>query len=66
MSKKSPKDRLKVVIDLASVLLYQLKELIYSSSPESEKVKADKVCRQLASSSEKTNVFSMIPCGTKV
>ncbi|EEK10781.1 hypothetical protein HMPREF1517_1706 [Streptococcus sp. ACS2] len=30
VSKKSPKDRLKVVIDLAHVLLYQLKELIYS------------------------------------
>ena len=30
MFKKSPKDRLKVVIDLAHVLLYQLKEFIYS------------------------------------
>lgn len=30
MSKKSPKDRLKIVIDLASIFLYQFKELIYS------------------------------------
>ena len=30
MSKKSPKDSLKVVIDLAPIFLYQPKEFIYS------------------------------------
>ena len=30
VSKKSPKDRLKVVIDLAYILLYEFKKLIYS------------------------------------
>jgi len=30
VSKKSSKDRLKIVIDFASIFLYQLKELIYS------------------------------------
>ena len=30
VSKKNPKDRLKIVIDLASIFLYQVKELTYS------------------------------------
>ncbi|KXT74193.1 hypothetical protein STRDD10_01132 [Streptococcus sp. DD10] len=30
MSKKSPKNSLKIVIDLVPIFLYQVKELIYS------------------------------------
>jgi flagellar biogenesis protein FliO len=39
VSKESPKDRLKVVIDLAYILLYEFKKLIHSFFPKVKKQK---------------------------
>ena len=43
MSKKSPKDSLKVVIDLAPIFPLSAQRTHLLSSPESEKARADKV-----------------------
>ena len=42
MFKKSPKDRLKVMIDLAYILLYEVQKTHPLFFPESEKAKADR------------------------